>query len=493
MNAARDITEREHDAHTRSRTAALRAVFAIGVSVFAIDLWLPSSLVLGSLLILPILASAWLQSPRFTNVVTVACAFAAIFGAVIGLGGGATSPPTTVALQLSCSLFVVLVSGQLAQMRIRSEVHLDRSRELVATALRSIADAVVTTDRDDLVTLVNGPAQQLLGADAASAQGRPLDSVVRLERDPQTLTPADPRAPRRRLLVVTSSGEEIRRPVEVTSSPIVGVRGEDFGRVLVLRDASDVVAFEERMRELAYRDGLTGLANRRSLEERLDLELKHARRARARLGVLFLDLDKFKAINDTYGHHAGDQLLVAVGERLSAALREADTVARISGDEFCVLVPEIGGREDLGVVASKLLDAVVRPVVLEGVAVPISPSIGAALYPDDAGSADELLSCADTAMYRAKGLGGAGWAVHDGLTQRWSPATHAAPRDARRLAAAARPTALSASPESSEPASNARMPRSSAPHARAVERLEHEHPYDSASDDPVDPSSRSLS
>jgi diguanylate cyclase (GGDEF)-like protein/PAS domain S-box-containing protein len=432
MNASRDTTDGEHDGHARSRVAALRAVLAIGVSVFAIDLWLPSSLVLGSLLILPVLASAWLQSPRFTNVVTVACAFAGIFGAVIGLGGGATSPPTTVALQMACSLFVILVSGQLALMRIRSEVRLDRSRELVATALRSIADAVVTTDRNDLVTLVNGPAQQLLGADAAAARGRPLDRVVRLERDPQTMTPADPRAPRRRLLVVTQGGQEIRRPVEVTSSPIVGVRGEDFGRVLVLRDASDVVAFEERMRELAYRDGLTGLANRRSLEERLDLELKHARRARARLGVLFLDLDKFKAINDTYGHRAGDQLLVAVGERLSAALREADTVARISGDEFCVLVPEVGSREDLGVVANKLLDAVVRPVVLEGVAVPISPSIGAALYPDDAGSADELLSCADAAMYRAKGLGGAGWAVHDGATQRWSPAAHVAVEDPRR-------------------------------------------------------------
>jgi|GEM_PF-3943490 len=431
MEADRATHTNDGDANARGRTAALRAIAVMGLSVLLIDLWLPSSLVLGSLLILPVFASAWLSSPRFTNVVTTACAFAAIFGAVVGVGGGAQSPPDTVALQLACSLFVIFVSGQLALLRIKNETRIDRAREVVATALRSIADAVVTLDRDDRVATINGPAARLVGVDAAAAVGRPVGEVVRLERDPETVAPPDPRAPRRQLLVLTRDGAEVRLPVEATSSPIVGQRGEDFGRVLVLRDASDVVAFEERMRELAYRDGLTGLANRRSLEERLDLELKHARRARARLGVLFLDLDGFKKINDTYGHRAGDELLVAVAGRLSAALREVDTVARISGDEFCVLVPELSERDDVALVAQKIVDAVVRPVVLDGVAVPVATSVGAAVYPDDAGSAASLLSAADAAMYRAKGMGGASWAVHDADAGSWAPKERGRPAPER--------------------------------------------------------------
>lgn len=417
------------DAPALGRRAALRAIAVMGTSVLLIDLWLPSSLVLGSLLILPVFASAWLASPRFTNIVTVACAFAAIFGAVVGLGGGQQAPPQTVALQLACALFVILVSGQLALLRIRSEARVDRARELVGTALRSIADAVVTTDRDDRITLVNGPAARLLQTSAEAARGRPLGEVVRLERDPHTAPPLDPRAPRRQFLVLTVDGAERRVPVEVSSSPILAAQGRNFGRVLVLRDASDVVAFEERLRELAYRDGLTGLANRRSLEERLDLELKHARRARTRLGVLFLDLDDFKAINDTYGHRAGDELLVAVARRLSAALREIDTVARISGDEFCVLVPRLATPDDIELVATKIVQAVVRPVVLDGVAIPIGTSVGAAVYPQHATNANELMSAADAAMYRAKRTGGTAWALHDGAVKRCGPRSRASDPD----------------------------------------------------------------
>lgn len=448
MQATRVNQASDAEANARGRSAALRAIGVMGLSILAIDLWLPSSLVLGSLLILPVFASAWLASPRFTNVVTVTCAFAAIFGAVIGLGGGAQSPPETVALQLACSLFVIFVSGQLALLRIKSETRIDRAREVVDTALRSIADAVVTLDRDDRVATINGPAARLVGLDQGAALGRPVAEVVRLERDPETVAPADPRAPRRQLLVLEGDDGTRRLPVEVTSSPIVGQRGEDFGRVLVLRDASDVVAFEERMRELAYRDGLTGLANRRSLEERLDLELKHARRARARLGVLFLDLDGFKSINDTYGHRAGDELLVAVGGRLSAVLREVDTVARISGDEFCVLVPELSEPADVALVAQKIVDAVVRPVILDGVAVPVATSVGAAVYPDDAGSAEGLLSAADAAMYRAKGMGGASWAAHDASSGSWAPADRTG--DARtRAEAAPRPRTAGEAPRTS--------------------------------------------
>ncbi|MEZ5978408.1 MAG: diguanylate cyclase [Planctomycetota bacterium] len=416
---------RRHDGRSERprspRDAALRAIAVSSLLVLAIDLWLPSGVVLGSLYILPVFASAWLASPRFTNVVAWSCSVAAVLGATIGIASGPGATPLGIGVQLAQALFVILVANRLAHLRIASERGLERSRELVATALRSIADAVVTSDREERVTLVNGPAERLLGWSSDSADGRPIAEVVRLEPDPETDAPSDPRAPRRQVLVARDG---TRAPVEVTSSPIRSPRGEELGRVLVLRDARDLVAYEARMRDLAYRDGLTGLANRRSLDERLDLELAHARRSGKRLGLLFIDLDRFKQINDTLGHRAGDQLLVAVAQRLSACLREADTVARIAGDEFTVLVPELGSKDDVAGVAAKILDAMVRPVVLEGTATPISPSIGAAVFPDDAASAEELVRRADLAMYRAKSLGGAGYAVHEGEAARWTPRTH---------------------------------------------------------------------
>jgi len=409
------------------REAALRAVAASSLLVCAIDLWLPSSAVLGALYILPVFASAWLQSARFTGFVATLCALLAIVGATVGFGGGATAPPLTVAIQIAVALFVILVAHQLALLRIAGEERLAQSRELVATALASIADAVVTTDLDERVVLVNGPAERLTGWDAEAARGRASSDVLALADDPEPQVPSDPRAPRRQVLHTRNGGA---RHVEVTSSPIFARSGAPRGRVFVLRDAEDLVAYESRLRNLAFRDGLTGLSNRRALEERLDLELARARRSGKRLGLLFIDLDRFKAVNDTYGHRAGDTLLVAVAERLLGSLREADTVARIAGDEFCVLVPDVTSPAAAQQVAGKLLDALVRPVVVEGVALPVACSIGAAVFPDHASGAEELVRLADQAMYRAKGLGGAGHALHDGPAVRWAPRVHAEPQEA---------------------------------------------------------------
>jgi diguanylate cyclase (GGDEF)-like protein len=248
-----------------------------------------------------------------------------------------------------------------------------------------------------------------------------VSDVLRLEDDRETSAPSDPRAPRRQVLVARDGS---RRPVEVTSSPIFAASGAPHGRVWVLRDAKDLAAYEARLRDLAFKDGLTGLSNRRALEERLDLELARARRAHSHLALLFIDLDRFKSVNDTFGHRVGDQLLVAVAERLLGTLRQADTIARMSGDEFCVLVPDVTDVATAEQVAFKVLEALVRPVVLEGVLIPIASSIGVAVFPDHASGAEELLRVADLAMYRAKGLGGAGLAVHEGPARRFTPRHH---------------------------------------------------------------------
>jgi len=189
-------------------------------------------------------------------------------------------------------------------------------------------------------------------------------------------------------------------PLEMVIAPL----GE--GRlVLSLRDVSGQRRAEERLSTLVYRDALTGLPNRRLFEDRLAIALAQAHRYRHRLAVIFLDLDRFKAVNDTLGHAAGDELLKAVSARLAESVREGDTVARLAGDEFTLLLPGIHYTEDLAAISRKLVEAVRRPFRLDGQDVRVTASGGISLYPEDGVEAEALLKKADTAMYRAKERG----------------------------------------------------------------------------------------
>ena len=189
-------------------------------------------------------------------------------------------------------------------------------------------------------------------------------------------------------------------PEEVSFHPLEG------GRIaLVIRDLTEAKQAEERMKLLVYRDSLTGLPNRRLFEDRLAIALAQAHRYRHRIAVVFIDLDRFKQVNDTLGHAAGDELLRAVARRLSSCVREADTVARLAGDEFTLLLPGLNYAEDVGAISRKLLEALRRPFVIGGQEVRVTSSGGIALYPEDGDSEETLLRNADTAMYRAKERG----------------------------------------------------------------------------------------
>ncbi len=162
---------------------------------------------------------------------------------------------------------------------------------------------------------------------------------------------------------------------------------------------------ENIMRDMAYHDSLTGLPNRILLNDRLQMALLHAQRNKSLVGLLYIDFDRFKPINDTLGHDVGDQLLQQVGNRLKDCLRQQDTVARLGGDEFILLFPEISSQEDAGTLAQKLLDKI-RPTFLIGEhEINITLSIGIGLYPDDGKDSKELIKCADKALYLAKSNG----------------------------------------------------------------------------------------
>jgi diguanylate cyclase (GGDEF)-like protein/PAS domain S-box-containing protein len=180
---------------------------------------------------------------------------------------------------------------------------------------------------------------------------------------------------------------------------------ENDRRVWLLRDVTTRERAEAELREQALHDPLTGLPNRTLLGDRLGSALAVAQRLEAPLSLLLLDLDGFKAVNDTWGHHAGDLVLVEIAARLSGTLRESDTAARLGGDEFVLLLP---ATPLIGAIAAarSLIDFIVAPIPVEGKLVTVGASIGIAVFPNHGRNAEALLSAADSAMYRAKDSGG---------------------------------------------------------------------------------------
>jgi len=159
---------------------------------------------------------------------------------------------------------------------------------------------------------------------------------------------------------------------------------------------------EEQIRQLAYYDALTGVPNRRLLEDRLDHAIRHAHRTGLLLAVIFIDLDEFKKVNDSLGHSVGDELLLQFTNRVRGCLREDDTLARLGGDEFIVLLPEMANTEHVLAVADRIIDTGSRPYEVQGHTLNVGCSLGISLYPDDGKTVGELINGADVAMYRSK-------------------------------------------------------------------------------------------
>jgi len=199
-------------------------------------------------------------------------------------------------------------------------------------------------------------------------------------------------------------------PARVTINVINDHAGNPAHYISVFSDITSLKKSQEKLDFLAHHDPLTELPNRLLFNARLEHAVKHALRKNSRLALLFLDLDRFKLINDTYGHKIGDELLKSVGERLAGTVRLGDVVARNGGDEFTMLVEDIDEPADAALVAEKVLNAFNEPFELLGNDYSVSTSIGISIYPDDANTPDGLLQNADAAMYRAKEAGRNGYA-----------------------------------------------------------------------------------
>ena len=189
------------------------------------------------------------------------------------------------------------------------------------------------------------------------------------------------------------------------------------GFILIGEDITEKRSDRERINFLAYHDVLTGLPNRMLMVDRLQQALATAARNRKKVAVFFLDLDRFKEVNDTLGHEVGDLLIKQVGDRIRQCVRESDTVARFGGDEFLIVLPNILEIEDVEVVATKVREALAKPFQLGDHVVSVSGSIGVSLYRDHGEDIDDLMKHADIAMYRAKQRGGNNYVFYEEIDE----------------------------------------------------------------------------
>lgn len=284
----------------------------------------------------------------------------------------------------------------------------NRHLRLAATAFESAFEAIMVTNSDNVIESVNPAFTMMTGFGAHEVIGKKPSILASGQHDRRFY-----QAMHDRLAATGHWQGEVwnkRRNGEIfvewlTIKVVTNAAGTICNYVAVFSDITNRKAAEDRMRFLAHHDALTGLPNRALLTDRLVRAIAHAERNGKKLAVIFLDLNDFKKVNDTLGHHAGDQMLQIVAQRLTACVRAEDTVARLGGDEFIVVVEEIGSEEDVPVVAEKIVACLAQPMTVEGHEMQISTSVGICLYPDHGVQPDQLIMNADAAMYRAKAEG----------------------------------------------------------------------------------------
>ena len=283
-------------------------------------------------------------------------------------------------------------------------------RELAQVTLNSIGDAVVSTDVSGRVTYLNLVAEDLTGWSQHEAAGHPLEEVLQIidgttrevMQNPTTLTMRDDKVAALPPNCVLIRRDGVEAAIEDSTAPIHDSRGAVTGSVMVFHDVSMARAMTRKMTHLAQHDSLTDLPNRVLLNDRLREAIILSRRHKRELSVLFLDLDRFKHINDSLGHVVGDRLLQSVARRLLSCVRSSDTVGRQGGDEFVVLLWEVRRAEDAGIAAAKILEALRKPHLIDEHELHITASIGIVTYPEDGTDVETLMKKADLAMYHAK-------------------------------------------------------------------------------------------
>lgn len=302
---------------------------------------------------------------------------------------------------------------------VRSAEALREREERLQGVLSSVAEGIITINDNGIIESANPAAERMFGFAPGKAAGCEVGDLL----------PEDSRERHIRffdaymaglfpsLMGRQVEGLGIKRdgtvfPMEISVSELRHGRHRLF--TAILRDISERKENEDRIRRLAHHDNLTGLPNRNLLNDRISHALARVRRHGGRMAVLYVDLDKFKPINDTLGHEAGDVVLREVAGRLRSCVRSSDTIARVGGDEFVVVVEEITRGEEAALVSRKIIDSLARPIDYKGTPCQVGASIGVAVFPDDGNTMEDVCKAADVAMYRVKHAGRNGYCFFSG-------------------------------------------------------------------------------
>ncbi|WP_456386121.1 diguanylate cyclase domain-containing protein [Desulfolithobacter sp.] len=314
-------------------------------------------------------------------------------------------------------------------VRVQRQLHdaVERERTFLQTVIDGAADSVMVIDMEYTVLLINATAARIMNVGSSEARGGKCHKLFHGSETPCTdrrypcpIQAVQKSGKRVTLIHNPLHGNNINNTFEIEVTPLKDASGRIRGIIEVARDITDRLRIEKELREsqsrlyhLAHHDILTGLPNRLLFRDRMKQAVGKAQRHNSRVAILFLDLDKFKDINDTLGHDVGDQLLVEVAGRLQRQCRKTDTVARFGGDEFVFILDEIKDSNGAAVVAEKILKAMSEPVRVGCHTLHITTSIGIALYPDHSEDMDQVMKYADMALYQAKSEGRNNYRFYD--------------------------------------------------------------------------------
>lgn len=296
-------------------------------------------------------------------------------------------------------------------LRRRAQIALGESQTRLQMFMSQIPAIVWSTDEQLRVTSMVGSELARADLSPRGLVGNPLSDALRgIDADPDNMiTHAEAIAGR----AGSHFAEFNKRKYEIHVEPLHDDRGEIVGTMGIAVDVSERKAAEERLAFLAHHDALTGVPNRLLLMDRLVQSIAHAKRRNRYTALLFVDVDHFKRVNDSFGHGTGDELLKEIAQRLSAAVRPGDTVARLGGDEFIVALDDVAEAIDVAIVAKKIVASFVNVFTINSHELAMTCSVGASLFPIDGETPDELIRCADFAMYNAKELGRNNIQFHD--------------------------------------------------------------------------------
>jgi diguanylate cyclase (GGDEF)-like protein/PAS domain S-box-containing protein len=286
----------------------------------------------------------------------------------------------------------------------RTEKDLDKSEAFATSIIDHAVEGILNIDLEGMIKYINPSAEKIFGYEAKEITGENINILLPMlsykdlnyhgNKDKSIDTNKE---------IIGKRKDNSTLPIELTISKFSVEQNTYF--TMIMRDITERKRYEETIKYQAFYDSLTGLPNRLLLKERIAIEISHCKQTGNKLAVMFLDLDRFKLINDTLGHDIGDKLLKETAKKLHMCVAKDATIARIGGDEFVILLPGLVHEENVGQTASKILEIIRQPAIIDDHELYLTISVGITIYPDDGEDDETLITNADVAMYRAKEQG----------------------------------------------------------------------------------------